>query len=325
MRPLFSYYGGKQRMASKIISLLPRHTVYVEPFCGGAAVMFKKPWPPATNNDHYREVLNDIDNRIINLYSTVQEPETFERFRRIVSRPLSRAAHKTAQKRNKRAVLDPTGRDVRAAADYWVNIQQSFGNVRHGGWRTDVFGRNSAAIWSGVIQRLPQYLDRMMSVYLECDDALAVIKRWDSPQTLFYCDPPYPEADQGDYYQGYTQADFERLCNALDEAQGSFVLSCYDNPSARERWQRFEFRTHCAASCRGKTGVTKDRTRKASAESLGDRTRTEVLWRVDRSANARLEIQKVWEQWGWHEGIGMTEAFGKRKLGKVQSQSYQLF
>ena len=61
MKPPISYYGGKQRMASKIIPLIPPHTVYVEPFAGGAAILFNKPWPSVTNRDHYREIINDTD------------------------------------------------------------------------------------------------------------------------------------------------------------------------------------------------------------------------------------------------------------------------
>jgi DNA adenine methylase len=37
-----SYLGGKNRIAQKIISLIPHHTAYIEPFCGGAQVLFHK-------------------------------------------------------------------------------------------------------------------------------------------------------------------------------------------------------------------------------------------------------------------------------------------
>jgi DNA adenine methylase len=52
VRPPVAYFGGKGRLAPWIASLLPAHRVYVEPFCGSAAVLFAK--APSTH-----EVIND--------------------------------------------------------------------------------------------------------------------------------------------------------------------------------------------------------------------------------------------------------------------------
>lgn len=73
MKSPLSYYGGKQRMAKNIIPLIPQHTVYVEPFCGGATILFKKPWPNVTNTHHYREVINDLDNNLIYFFKTLRD------------------------------------------------------------------------------------------------------------------------------------------------------------------------------------------------------------------------------------------------------------
>lgn len=61
-----SYYGGKQRLAEKIISLIPAHGLYCEPFVGGAAVFFSK--EPSDI-----EVLNDTNRELINFYKVVQQ------------------------------------------------------------------------------------------------------------------------------------------------------------------------------------------------------------------------------------------------------------
>lgn len=60
-----SYYGGKQTLATKIISLIPEHVLYCEPFIGGGAIFFAK-------QPSEIEVLNDTNKEMMNFYRTVQ-------------------------------------------------------------------------------------------------------------------------------------------------------------------------------------------------------------------------------------------------------------
>lgn len=64
-KKLVPWIGGKQRLAPKIIKMMPEHITYCEVFAGGASVFWQK--PPSKN-----EVLNDINQDIINLYRVVQ-------------------------------------------------------------------------------------------------------------------------------------------------------------------------------------------------------------------------------------------------------------
>src|ERR1700751_1094745 len=59
------YIGGKNRLAKQIISLLPDHTAYVEPFAGGAQVFFHK-------EPSKVEVLNDLDGEVVNFFRICQ-------------------------------------------------------------------------------------------------------------------------------------------------------------------------------------------------------------------------------------------------------------
>jgi len=283
MKPVISYYGGKQRMSSKIVPLIPRHTVYAEPFCGGAAILFAKPWPKVTSNNHYREVINDHDKRLINFYQQLKD--NGQALVDALQLTLySEYEHKIAKE------LDYENK-LEAARRYYVNVQQSFANVIGGGWGRAVYGRNEAATWANKIAQLPDYLERMASVHIACDDALKIIKQWDSPQTFFYCDPPYPGTDCGSY-EGYTLENFQSLVNTLDACQGSFLLSNYDQPEATipADWERFEF--EATASSRRRVGY--DRSKKAD-ESNQNRKRTEVVWRRFNKVPVREEIQKLYD------------------------------
>src|SRR5437667_12819593 len=61
-----SYIGGKRRIAKQLVSLIPDHITYVEPFAGGAQVFFHKPRSRV-------EVLNDLDGEIVNFLRVCRE------------------------------------------------------------------------------------------------------------------------------------------------------------------------------------------------------------------------------------------------------------
>lgn len=285
MKPVISYYGGKQRMACKIVPLIPRHTVYVEPFAGGAAIFFAKPWPDVSGNNHYREYLNDKDERLINFYRILQTSEKRDALIERLSLTLfSEAEHAKAKDLE-------SGNEIDRAWAYYVNIQQSFSSTLNRGWGRGVYAQNQQATWVNKVSRLPEYLIRMASVGITCQDALKVIEQLDSPQTFFYCDPPYVGTDAG-HYKGYSIKDFQSLIDALDKCQGSFILSNYDQSEAKipDDWERFEF--HATNHSRGRVGY--DRSKKAD-ESHQNRKRTEVVWRRFNRVQVRPEIQALYD------------------------------
>lgn len=274
-------------MASKIVSLIPKHTVYVEPFCGGATVMFAKPWPNVTNTHHYREVINDQDESLINMYRVFQT--RFDEIEHLLMNTLYSESECRKANAIVRGHVDAD--DLGRAWAYYVSIQQSFSNNLAAGWRRNLYGGNSSATWSSKLSALNEYRERVSAVYISCDDGLKVIKQWDSPQTFFYCDPPYPGAYQG-HYSGYTSADFSDLVATLDQCHGSFLLSNYDQAGIPADWERFEFRAVSSAS---KTTNT-DRSRKATSEEMpGQGSRTEVVWRRLNRTPVREEIQRLYD------------------------------
>jgi DNA adenine methylase len=66
MRTPLTYYGGKQKLARQIVALMPAHRVYLEPFAGGAAVLFAKPRAE-------RETLNDLDGDIVRFWRALRD------------------------------------------------------------------------------------------------------------------------------------------------------------------------------------------------------------------------------------------------------------
>jgi len=280
MKPLISYYGGKGRMAPKIVNYINKipHTVYVEPFCGGAAVLFAKPRRLVANGDHYREVINDTSDILISLYRCAIEcPDALAL--KLEATLYSQSDHdkaKTICEKHKNYT------SLEIAWAYFVNVNCSFSNVLNTGWTTSTKGRNFANTWQNRITSLKEKLNRLQSVFISCEDALKCIDRFDSSQSLFYCDPPYPGSDQG-HYEGYTTDDWIALCDKLDSIQGSYILSNYPQEyEPKSAQQHIEIDATVSAS--------------ANDKNRSKVKRTEVLWICDRGKSDRPDIQKLLNQ-----------------------------
>jgi DNA adenine methylase len=271
VKPLISYYGGKQRISSRILEVVRTipHSVYAEPFAGGAAVLFAKGRQPGTS-----EAINDRDERVTNLYRVCQEQEA-DLLHLLQRTPYSQSEHRKAE-----AILrgETEASDLRRAWAVVVGIRQGFANKMFGGWGTSITPRDSPA-WANFQDALPAILARFRGVYVSCEDALRFIARWDTPGTLFYCDPPYPGTNCG-HYKGYTLDDYQRLCDALDSIRGSYILSNYSQAIVpRSAQQRIEIAAVMSAA--------KDVNRKGEK-------RTEVLWVCRRGAGVLLEQGTMW-------------------------------
>lgn len=143
MKPLISYYGGKQRIASKILPHFPKHTVYVEPFAGGAALLFAKPKPIVSNSSYYKEVLNDKNDLLIKLHRVaIEKREELEL--KIQATLYSQSDHRKAKEITK----NPTDYDdVTKAWAFYVNINQSFSKTLGARWSIGVCSENCSATW----------------------------------------------------------------------------------------------------------------------------------------------------------------------------------
>lgn len=257
MRAPIPYYGGKQRLASRLVTILPAHDVYCEPFAGGAAVYFAK--RPAR-----LEVLNDHDCRIVNFFRVLRDPEqSAELIALLELVPYSRKEFDDARAGN-------MSEGVEGAANYAIALCFSFSAQLGTGWsycKAPYKNTPHGPVWVHRVARLHVAAQRLRRAQIDNIDALACIELYDSETTCFYVDPPYPGANQG-HYRGYSQESFEALCELLDNIRGRFVLSCYDNTSPRDHWGRIEIGAYASASAAGTTRYGGKK----------DRKRTEVVW-----------------------------------------------
>ena len=74
---------------------------------------------------------------------------------------------------------------------------------------------------------------RLMMVQIDCRDALEVIRYWDSPDTLFYVDPPYINETRktlNAYAHEMSTEQHKELVKLLLGIKGKAVVSGYEHP-----------------------------------------------------------------------------------------------
>lgn len=246
MKPPFSYYGGKIRIASKIIPYIPRHTLYVEPFCGSATLLFMKPRPSLKNQHHYEEYINDTNGDVINFFRQLQTN----------GEPLVKMLQVTPRSEEEfsRYKKQDWSNNLERAYLFYTVIRQSFSAKIGGGW---VFSKtkNFSYDWFNGRNRLGEYIERMQQVSISRRPALELIEKLDSPQTFFYCDPPYPGTDQG-HYRGYTKSDLVDLAYMLKNCNGSAIVSNYEHDKVFKDFGKVEIDAVCTASKNSKSKRT---------------------------------------------------------------------
>lgn len=236
-------------------------------------MLFAKPDLRKYNSGDYREVINDINSNIYNFFKVLRD--RYDELYHMISCSLySQEEHRNS--------ITYSGDDTLLKAYYfYINIQQSFSNCLNNGWSTSIYKVNHVFKYLNSHQKLKKCSERLQRCYIGNEDALRFIERWDSPQTFFYCDPPYPNANQG-HYSGYTQQDFVSLLEKLDSIQGSFILSCYDNNAVPKDWKKVEFETVTSSSNTAKGGH-RDK-------------RTECIWIREARCEPRPEIKKIYQK-----------------------------
>jgi DNA adenine methylase len=218
MRTPITYYGGKQRIAPDIISMMPPHKIYVEPFFGGGAVFFAK-------TKTRIEVINDHDNSLINFYSCVQN--RFGELRELIRQTL----HSETMYRHAKDIWNgrTEANELERAWAVWLITNGSYAGSMHGGWKWSngtTGGHTGTFIKNKREEFAEQLHQRLSEVQISCRDALRVIADRDTPDTFFYLDPPYPGCNQA-HYSGYTHENLEDLLRILTKIKGTFILSNY--------------------------------------------------------------------------------------------------
>ena len=217
MLTAFIYPGGKVRISSWVTSFFPGHKIYVEPFGGAAGVLLNKEPSPL-------EVYNDLNSDLVNFFRVLRDKEkAAELIRRLRLTPYAREEYYSFYPM-------PEGDDIERARALVCRTGMGIGiSMAVSDSRSDFAGDNKkigkkAKVFVNRVENMWKIAERFRSVVIECRDALDLIPRYDSPDTLWYLDPPYNCGYSFKYRAGVDQ---KAMLGAFKNVSGYVVLSGY--------------------------------------------------------------------------------------------------
>ena len=248
VEPPFPWLGGKRRLAREINALLPPPSptvTYVEPFFGAGALFFSR-------RPQGAEVINDKNREIINFFQVLRDDgENLVRYLQNI--PYSRDLF--YEWRNP---ISDGATPLERAARFFYITRSTFAGQSTGRTPSWAFARidNRARSMSLVVDNeLLRVRDRLRHAYIENDDGVRVIERFDGPDTILYCDPPYvaEERSYGGYEHEFSADDHARLLSVLKNAQGYVAISGYPSELyadllEHDGWEWRDFAVRCKAN-----------------------------------------------------------------------------
>lgn len=228
MEPIVKWAGGKRRLLSYILPLVPRdYETYCEPFVGGGAVWLSLLPSRAHISDAneeliltYKVIRDHLDELIISLRAFKNESAFYYLIRDWDRSPSYRKSHTDVEIATRFLYLNRTCYN----GLYRVNSNGQF-NVPFGNYT------NPDIIQEDKLKRLSAYLNDS-DIILDHGDfynALASLKSGD----FVYLDPPYDPISETANYTGYTiggfgkdeQVRLKQCCDMLDHKGVRFILS----------------------------------------------------------------------------------------------------
>jgi len=252
---MVSYIGGKKKMQTWIVPFIPKDIeTYVETFSGQFWIFFGMKLEEYPNLKTI--VYNDFNPLNYNLYTCVKNHKKLleECEKLIVQEKGVQPTNSICEEQfnnfqnelfNSNLIIGSLNYEV--AAKYVYVLTQVFSGANPAKSKfIDLKGKYHSKFTSFKNKLKNENWQKMFERinFVENLDFEDVIKKYDSPKSYFYCDPPYYIVGEGNYYSNHDfgRNDHERLANTLKNIQGKFSLSYYDFPILSEWFPKDQYR-----------------------------------------------------------------------------------
>lgn len=212
-----TYHGGKTKIAKRIIEKIPPHSLYCEPYCGGASVFFAKEL--ATVN-----IINDYNKCLIIFYRTlVEQPKA-------LLRKINVTLHSRDSYNHARYIYaNPTlFDDVDISWAVWVLSKQGFSGQLDSGFCVCKTTRQMVTkVHNG--KDMTDAIAKLDNATIENMSAIECIIRYDKENSVFFIDPPYVGTKLAHYSKDFSKNDLLVLLDTISSIKGKFILTMYPN------------------------------------------------------------------------------------------------
>lgn len=237
MRAPFAWVGGKHYLIKHHLPLFPEHTTYIEPFGGGASLLFAK-------EPSKIEVYNDVDKNLVNFFRVIRDENKRKKLIHLLMlTPYSRAEFNE----NKTLYLSETFSSlgsIERAYIFFYLIQTCWGSKMNNPTFGYTFQRNYPRKFFNAIKEFDKIGERIQNVYIECIDFRKIFNVYDSEHSFFYVDPPYIYEGNKKYNCELTLNDHRDLLRMINNLKGKVMICNFDNSLYNDKlssWKKVEF------------------------------------------------------------------------------------
>ena len=208
------FLGSKRKLLDVILPIIPPHRTYVEAFAGGASVFFSKP-------EAERNILNEKDVGLYRFYRnfSCRKLDRCKRIRNVCAFVPGAV----------RRVIDKASGDVcdQIAARRFSILSEVGAGIKKKQCKVEPI------VTRRLEKKCPEYERRLRNAKITNLDYQDVIKRYDSPDTFIFADPPYPGTTPPTRRLGPGQVPPESVCNLARLVKGKMLITYNDHPQVR--------------------------------------------------------------------------------------------
>lgn len=248
VKPVLKWVGGKRQLLDDIKPFIPKHiTTYIEPFIGGAAVLFELQPTKAIINDYNTDLINVyevIKEDLENLLTLLEEHNlnnSEKHFYEVRSWDRDEYQYSQLSRVEKAARIIYLNKTCFNGL-YRVNSKGEF-NTPYGKYE------NPNIVNEVRLRAVSEYLNDN-NIKIMNEDYTEALK-YQRKGSFVYLDPPYMPISETSAFTSYTENGFDleeqirlkKVCDNLDKRGISFLQSNSDTPFIRDLYKDYNIKT----------------------------------------------------------------------------------